>query len=131
MVDHFRFCVAQTAVPDPLLFFLYDTNGQMMPGLVVVDRRVSSICAVNYDSGDSRERNLHIARSAIIASQSPKKVAQVIAGLHVANRQGVELTFVFHDRTQFSIYESVGDTLESLTLLAYKRLLKSPTRSVA
>jgi hypothetical protein len=131
ILQHYSCCEPKHDVPDPLLFFLSDTNGHMAPGLVVVDRRIRQTAIQLSPTGNRKQRNLHVAQSAIVGSQSPKRLARLISGPYVAEHEGVEIAFVFQDLTQFSIYESTADTLESLTLAAYKRLLNAPSRWVA
>lgn len=131
ILDHFPCCSRQYHVPDPLLFFLNDTNARMAPGLVVVDRRIDNANVETvYTEGDN-ERYTHVAHSATAASQSPKQFVRVVSGPYFPEHEGLQLTLVFEDRTQFSIYESAADTTESLTLAAYNCLLKSPRRSAA
>jgi hypothetical protein len=131
ILDHFLCCSGHYHVRDPLLFFLNDTNAQMAPGLVVVDRRIDNANVETVYTEDDNERNIHVAHSAIAASQSPKQFVEVVSGPYIPEHEGLQLTFVFGDRTQFSIYESAADTTEGLTLAAYRCLLKSPSRCAA
>ncbi len=128
---HYDVCAGAKALPETLLFFVNDTSGSALStGLVIIELNTpantygSKVAATTSD----RDLYMHIARRAIFAASSRKEVYEVLPGDFDDEHEGIALCFKFTDSTEFTIYETPGDTTESLLCKAFRRLLRPPTR---
>jgi hypothetical protein len=74
---------------------------------------------------------MYSARAALLASESRKEIYEVLVGPFDPDAEGVRLCFKFLDGTAFVIHETLGDTVESLTYKAFRRLLRPVSRKTA
>ena len=130
---HYDSCLAQNEIADPILFIINDMKGCLLPGLVIVDRRVpTNVYATSSEREESdRARYMRAARTAVYAAQSLKEIYEVVIGPFDSDAEGVRLCFKFLDATEFVIHEKPGDTTESLTYKAFRRLLRPANRKTA